>query len=138
MSRLSGQHSVRGGSVSSAADARSGASKRLISAPPIGPGEVLRKHILAGSGITQEKLADAMQVSRFSVNQIVNGRRAVTAEMAVRLSRVTSTTPEFWLRLQRERDIYDAMLKIGDELSRLPVLRQEKSDAELFQDIGTE
>jgi antitoxin HigA-1 len=104
---------------------------RLVPAPPIGPGDVLRDHILK-SGITQDQLADAMRVSRFSVNQIVNGRRSITADMALRLAHVTSTTPGFWLNLQREVDLYRARLKMGDLLDRLTVLRQPKPERELF------
>jgi len=108
--------------------------EQYIPAPPISPGEVLRKRIFAGS-ITQERLADAMGVSRFSISQIINGRRSITAEMALRLSQVTSTSPGFWLNLQQETDLYQARLKLSDELEKLEVLRQPKSEQELFQDI---
>jgi antitoxin HigA-1 len=101
-------------------------------APPISPGHVLRTRILRDVNITQEDLAEAIGVSRFSINQIMNGRRAVTAEMALRLAYVTSTTPEFWLNLQRDVDLYNAQLKIGAELKKLRVVRQAKSDDELF------
>ncbi len=106
---------------------------RFIPAPPISPGEVLRDDILKGE-ITQERLAAAMDVSRFSVNQIINGRRSITAEMAVRLARVTSTTPGFWLNLQRDVDLYHAKIKLADKLGRLQVLRRPKTDTELFSD----
>jgi addiction module HigA family antidote len=105
--------------------------EKYIPAPPISPGEVLRKRILEGA-ITQERLADAMRVSQFSVNQIVNGRRAVTAEMALRLAHVTSTTPGFWLNLQRDVDLYDARLKLGSELDQLEVVRPPMTPQELF------
>jgi antitoxin HigA-1 len=107
------------------------ASVKSIPAPPISPGDVLRKHILGGT-LTQERLADAMQVSRFSINQIVNGRRAVTAEMALRLARVTSTTPGFWLNLQRDVDLYQAKLKLGPLVEQLTILRAPKAPNELF------
>jgi antitoxin HigA-1 len=109
---------------------------RFVPAPPLRPGEVLRKHFLAGLGLTQDQLAKALGVSRFSVNQIIKGRRAVTAEMALRLSHVLSTTPKLWLDLQRDVDIYEARLNISDEVKRLPILRAPKSDQELFQDVG--
>jgi addiction module HigA family antidote len=108
---------------------------RYIPAPPISPGDVLRKRILS-AGITQEQLADAMAVSRLSVNQIINGRRTITAEMAVRLAHVTSTTPELWLNLQRKVDLYDARRKLEPELPRLAVLRPPKRDDELFVDAS--
>jgi antitoxin HigA-1 len=106
-----------------------------IPAPPIGPGEVLRKRILSQK-ITQERLADAMKVSRFSVNQIINGRRAVTAEMALRLARVTSTTPDFWLNLQSRLDLYRASLRLESELRGLEILRHPKPEQELFRTEG--
>ena len=105
--------------------------EKYIPAPPVSPGQLLRKRIL-NDKITQERLADAMKVSRFSINQIINGRRAVTAEMALRLARVTSTTPDYWLNLQRQLDLYQASLRLASELSELEVLRPPKTELELF------
>jgi antitoxin HigA-1 len=110
--------------------------EKYIPAPPTSPGEILRKHIL-GQNITQERLADAMKVSRFSINQIINGRRAVTPEMALRLARVTSTTPDFWLNLQRQLDLYHASLRLASELNDLDVLRPPKTEQELFRQEGS-
>jgi antitoxin HigA-1 len=106
---------------------------KFIPAPPISPGDVLRDRILAECRLTQESLAEAMRVSRFSINQIVNGRRAVTAEMALRLSHVTSTTPDFWLNLQRDVDLYEARIKLANEMKRLKILRRPKESRELFE-----
>jgi len=75
-----------------------------------------------------------MQVSRFSINQIVNGKRAVTAEMALRLARVLSTTPKLWLDLQRDVDLYAARRKLGEEIEVLKVLRSPKAEKDLFID----
>jgi addiction module HigA family antidote len=108
---------------------------KQIPAPPIYPGEALQKGILDKNGITQERLAEAMGVSRFSVNQIVNGRRSVTAEMALRIARVTSTTADYWLNLQRDVDLYEAQLELGDQLARLKVLRKPLAERELFRDV---
>ncbi len=107
-------------------------SEKYIPAPPITPGTVLRKYILKEK-ITQDELADAMKVSRFSVNQIVNGRRSVTAEMALRLAFVTSTTPDFWLNLQRDVDLYSAKQKIERIIRGLTVLRSPKAEHEMFK-----
>lgn len=60
-------------------------------------------------GLTQQALADAMGVTRVRVNEIVNGRRGVTADTALRLAKAFGTTPDFWLRLQLACDLYDAM-----------------------------
>jgi addiction module HigA family antidote len=106
-------------------------SGKYIPAPPVTPGEFLRKRIL-NDKVTQETLADAMKVSRFTINQIINGRRSITAEMALRLARVTSTSPDYWLNLQREVDLYNASLSLGPTLDALEVLRPPKSEQELF------
>jgi addiction module HigA family antidote len=112
-----------------------GKPEGYIPAPPLSPGNLLRKYIVSELGVTQEHLAAAMQVSRFSINQIVNGRRAVTAEMALRLAYVTSTTPDLWLNLQRDIDLYEARLNLADRLSELKVLRKPKGERELFADL---
>ncbi|CUX57121.1 putative transcriptional regulator protein [Agrobacterium fabrum str. J-07] len=108
----------------------------MIPAPPISPGDVLRDTFLVD--LTQDQLAQAMRVSRFSINQIVNGRRSVTAEMALRLSKVFGTSHDFWLNLQQAVDIYEARMKLKDELSNLEVLRKEKTNAELVHDLPTD
>ena len=104
----------------------------LFEAPPVSPGDILREFILEKLDLTQEQLAAAMQVSRLSISQIVNGRRAVTTEMAIRLAHVTSTTPEFWLNLQRNLDLHAAHRKLSKTLSNLTVVRQTKSKRDLF------
>jgi antitoxin HigA-1 len=106
---------------------------RYIEAPPISPGDVLKRRVLKGD-VTQEKLALAMQVSRVSINQIVNGRRSITAEMALRLAHVTSTTASFWLNLQRDTDLYEAKKKLGKEIDNLDVLRKPPTESALFID----
>ena len=92
-------------------------------APP-SPGDVLRRHIVTDAGITQDELAGAMGVSRLTVNQIINGKRTVTAETALRLAKVLRTTPEFWLDLQRTVDLHRARKALSTELDKMPVLRR--------------
>jgi antitoxin HigA-1 len=91
-------------------------------APP-SPGVVLREHILRPERVTQAELADAVGVSRITISQIVNGRQGVTAEMALRLGTATSTTPEFWLNLQRTYDLFEARRRLGPVLQAIRVLR---------------
>lgn len=107
---------------------------RYIPAPPMSPGDVLRDFILSDAEITQDRLAKAMRVSRFSINQIVNGKRTVTAEMALKLARVLSTTPDLWLNLQKGVDLYAAGRKLGEEIESLKVLRSSKAEKDLFVD----
>lgn len=92
---------------------------------PEKPGDVLRRCIIEGANpITQDELARAMGVSRLSVNQLIRGKRAVTAAMALRLAQVLSTTPDFWLNLQRDVDLYEARKTLAARLKKLPVLRK--------------
>ncbi|SFK37307.1 addiction module antidote protein, HigA family [Sphingomonas sp. NFR04] len=94
---------------------------------PPKPGDVLRKRVLGDMDITQDQLAEALGVSRHSVNQLLNSRRAVTPEMALRLERVLDTSADMWLNLQAQVDLHDARQKIGDDLSKLPALRKSES-----------
>jgi addiction module HigA family antidote len=90
---------------------------------PISPGEVLREDFLETLGLTQGALAKALGVDRTSINELVNGRRAVTPEMALRLAHAFSTTPEYWLNLQSAVDLFDALHSpVVDEVKRLEVL----------------
>ena len=60
-------------------------------------------------GLKQQALADAMAVTRVRVNEIINGRRGITADTALRLARALGTSVDFWLRLQLACDLFDAL-----------------------------
>lgn len=94
---------------------------------PQTPGEVLKQYVLNIDGVTQDVLAEAMDVSRLTVNQLLNDKRNITAEMALRLSRVLSTTPEFWLNLQQATDLDRARRKLAGALPKLRVLRRPQT-----------
>ena len=105
--------------------------------PPISPGEVLREDFLSKSGVTQEQLAAALGVSRVTVNQLLNDRRDVTAEMALRLAQVLSTTPEYWLNLQTKVNLYRARRRKGPEIGLLKRLRaRHKNDGPSLTSLG--
>lgn len=78
---------------------------------PTPPGEILLAEFLGPLGISQTTLAHAMGVPLQRVNTLVNGRRAVTAETALLLSEVFGTSPEFWMNLQNQTDLYAAKLR---------------------------
>ena len=67
---------------------------------PIHPGEVLLEDFIEGFGITQNKVAVAIGVPPRRINEIVHGKRGITADKAARLARYFGTTPQFWLNLQ--------------------------------------
>ena len=75
---------------------------------PIHPGEILREEFLKPAGITQDRFAEALGVSRRTVNEIVRGRRSITAEMAIRLSKALGTSAEMWMGLQADYDLLTA------------------------------
>ena len=77
--------------------------------PPTHPGEMLREEFLKPLSMTQSELAARIHVSYPRVNEIINGRRGVTPDTALRLSRLFGTTPEFWLNGQRNWDLWHAM-----------------------------
>jgi len=79
--------------------------------PPTHPGEILRE-ILEDEGLTQKKLAEEIGVSFRAVNELINGKRGITPEMALRLSRRFKTTPLFWLNLQANYDLWKAARKL--------------------------
>ncbi len=93
---------------------------------PQHPGVFLRDRVLRqpGARITQDVLADALDVSRFTVNQIVNGHRSITPDMALRLGYVLGTSPDMWLDMQKRLDLFEAERKLADEAPTLTRLRE--------------
>ena len=77
--------------------------------PPTHPGEMLREEFLKPLDLTQTELAERIAVSHVRVNELVNEKRGVTPDTALRLSRLFGTTPEFWLNGQRNWDLWHAM-----------------------------
>lgn len=73
---------------------------------PATPGEILRAEFLEPLGMTQGALAKRMGVGEQTVNLLVNGKRGMTPENAVRLSRIFETTPHFWMNLQSAVDLW--------------------------------
>ncbi len=89
---------------------------------PTHPGEMLREDFLPDYGLTVSALAEALGVSRQSVNELLRERRAVSPEMALRLGRLFSNSPEFWLNAQRAVDLWDAAQAIKKEVARIKPL----------------
>ncbi len=72
---------------------------------PVTPGEILAEEFLAGFGLTQAALARALGISPNRIAEIVNNRRRITADTALRLGLFFGTTPEFWQNLQAHYDM---------------------------------
>ena len=75
---------------------------------PVHPGEILLQEFLEPMGLSQVELSHRMGVPVQRVNTLVKGKRDMTAETAILLSRVLKTSPEFWMNLQDARDLYEA------------------------------
>ena len=85
---------------------------------PVHPGEVLSEDVLAPLGLSANKLASALGIPANRISEIVAGKRAVTADTALRLARFLGTSAEFWVGLQAEFDLDTARLKMAKDVIR--------------------
>ena len=99
-----------------------GISNTGINRRPTHPGEMLREDFLPDYSLTVAGLAEALGVSRQSVNELLRERRAVSPDMALRLARLFGNTPEFWLNAQRAVDLWDTAQAISKDVSRIKPL----------------
>src|SRR5499426_468423 len=85
---------------------------------PVHPGEVLLEEFLKPMQLSQNRLALDIGVHPRRINEIVLGKRGMTAETALRLARYFDTSPQFWLGLQADYDLDMAMDMLGERLER--------------------
>jgi addiction module HigA family antidote len=85
---------------------------------PVHPGEVLLEEFLTPMGLSQNRVAIDIGVHARRINEIVLGKRSVTADTALRLARYFGTTPQFWLGLQADYDLDIALDNLGNRLER--------------------
>jgi addiction module HigA family antidote len=88
---------------------------------------MLMEEFLSPLGLTQQQLADAIQVPYQRINEIVNGRRGVTPSTALRLARFFGMSPDFWMNLQVRWDLYHAQQA---EASRLEAIKPYRLSAQ--------
>jgi addiction module HigA family antidote len=86
--------------------------------PPVHPGEILREDLLKRLGISINRLGRDLRVPVTRMSEIVNGRRGITADTALRLARYFGTTPEFWMNLQASFDLDVAQRASADRIAR--------------------
>lgn len=87
--------------------------------PPIHPGEVLMEDFLEGFGITQNKLAVSIGVPPRRINEIVHGKRGITADTALRLGRYFGVSPQLWLNLQTQYELELAEDRVSDQIAAI-------------------
>jgi addiction module HigA family antidote len=85
---------------------------------PVSPGEILQEEFLRPLGISQYRLAKALTVPPRRINEIVHGKRGITADPALRLARHFGTSERLWLNLQARYDLEIEKDRLGDRLRR--------------------
>jgi antitoxin HigA-1 len=80
---------------------------------PTHPGEMLLEEFLKPLGMTQTTAAEEMGISLNRLNELINGKRGMTADTALRLAKLLKTTPEFWMNLQNAWDLYHAARELA-------------------------
>lgn len=95
---------------------------------PVHPGEVLLEEFLKPMQISQNQMALALRVPARRINEIVHGKRRITADTALRLARYFNMSPRFWLGLQMDYDLDVAQDEVGDRLNQevVVLVKQEK------------
>ncbi len=93
-------------------------AKKRKTQPPVHPGEILLEEFLAPLAMSQYGLAKALGVPPRRVNEIVLGKRAISADTALRLGRYFGLEPQFWLNLQARYDLEVALETLGSRLAR--------------------
>lgn len=86
----------------------------IVSRKPTHPGEMLREEFFPEFGLSVSRADELLHVSWQSVNELIRERRSVSAEMAVRLARLFGTTPQYWLNMQRNIDLWNTLDLHGD------------------------
>jgi addiction module HigA family antidote len=85
---------------------------------PVSPGEILLEEFLEPMGLSQNRLARGLGVPPRRINEIIHGRRRITADTALRLAKYFKMSPEFWLGLQMDHELDLETDRLGDSLER--------------------
>jgi len=99
---------------------------------PTPPGEILRYEFLDPLGMNQRQLAEALGITRVRINEIILGKRSITADTAFRLAQFFHTTPEFWMGLQMDVDMWDTLQTHEQEYKKIsPVTKNGHLETQL-------
>lgn len=94
---------------------------------PTHPGEILRADFLLPLGLTQTELAKALKTSFRTINEILNEKRSISPDMALRLSRYFGTSPDVWMGLQADYDLYWARMKSQKTIDEIKPLQGKRA-----------
>ena len=92
---------------------------------PTHPGEIIRYEYLDELNMTQQQLADSIGITRVRINEIILGKRSITPDTAFRLAKLFNTTPEFWIGLQTNFDMWNTLQKRKKEYETIKPLKSE-------------
>jgi len=92
---------------------------------PTHPGEILRFEFLEPMKLSQQQLADAVGVTRVRINEIILGKRSITPDTAFRLAKFLDTSPEFWIGLQNNVDMWDTLKSYKNEYDKIRPAEKE-------------
>ena len=106
-----------------------GRSPRSPDRPPSHPGAILREIVLPGSELPVSQAAQRLGVTRQTLHRLISERIGVTPAMALRLSRLFGSTPDFWLRMQQSHDLWHLSRSMADELQGIEPIRRAVSAA---------
>jgi antitoxin HigA-1 len=96
---------------------------------PTPPGEILKYEFLEPLRMTQVQLAAAIGITRVRINEIVLGKRSITTDTAFRLAQYFNTTPDFWLGLQMDVDMWDTLQRNSVEYKKISPVKKHAASA---------
>lgn len=97
--------------------------------PNIHPGEILQEDFLTPMGLTAYKLAKGTHIDQTRISEIINGRRSITADTALRLSKFFGNSPEFWINIQNHFDLEEKRREMASVLKKIKPISLKKKNA---------
>lgn len=94
----------------------------LAGLAPVHPGEILREDVLPGLNKPKAEIAKLLGTTRTTLYAIMNGTQGVSSDMALKIGKLTGTTPEMWMNLQQAYDLRLSEARLHDELAKIPTL----------------
>jgi len=103
-------------------------AKYALKRNPTHPGAILKEDFLMPLGFTQVELAMALKTSFRTINEILNEKRSISPDMALRFARYFGTSPEVWIGLQADYDLYWAMMKSKKTIEEIKPLQSKRAE----------
>lgn len=96
---------------------------------PVHPGLILKSQVMEALGLSVTEAAQKLAIDRTTLSRLMNGRAAVSVDMALRLAKALGTSPDLWLRLQQSYDLWQARQSRTLDLSRIKPLKWDAAEA---------